>query len=302
MRHRIILDCDPGIDDAAAILLALASPDELEVLAITAVAGNVALELTERNARALVELAGRREVPVHAGCAGPLHGPPITAEHVHGANGLGGVVLPEPVRPLAAPHAADAIVEIVQAAKPGEVTLVAVGPLTNLAVALRKEPRLAERLRRVVLMGGARDLGNVTPAAEFNIYVDPEAAAIVFNAGVPITMFGLDVTHQVRLTAARLDRLVRQGPAAAALARMFAPAVAKSPAVHDACPIAWLIEPALFAGRSCRVEIETEGRWCRGRTVVDWHARTAAAPNAEVMAEADEAGFFALFTERLARL
>ena len=206
----IILDCDPGQDDAIAILLALASP-ELEPLAITTVGGNVPLPLTERNARRILALAGRSDVPVYAGCDRPLVRPLETAEYVHGESGLDGAELPEPTLPLAAGHAIQAIIDLVMARPKGSVTLCATGPLTNVAIALRQEPRLAAQLRQIVLMGGAIDHGNVTPAAEFNIYVDPHAADIVFGCGAPTTMFGLDVTHQVLVNEDRLQRIAAIG-------------------------------------------------------------------------------------------
>lgn len=309
-RHRIILDCDPGQDDAIALLLALASPDEIEVLAVTAVAGNVPLALTEVNARKIVELAGRSDIPVHKGCHRPLVNRLETAEYVHGESGLNGVELPEPSLPLAPGHAVDAIIELVMAAEPRSVTLCPTGPLTNIAMALVKEPALASRLREIVLMGGAIGLGNVTPAAEFNIYVDPHAARVVFESGVPITMLGLDVTHQALVTRPRLEAIRALGTpvalAAAGLIDFFNRfdsdryEVDGAP-LHDPCVIAHLIDPTLFKGKPCHVEIETEGR-SQGRTNVDWHPREPRPPTATVMNEVDADRFFALLTERLARL
>ena len=177
----IIIDCDPGQDDALAILLALGSPDELEVLAITAVAGNVPLALTEKNARKIVALAGRTDVPVHAGCAQPMVRELVTAEFVHGATGLDGADLPEPTTPLAATHAVDAIIDILRTRPEGTVTICPIGPLTNIAMAMRKAPDIVPRIREIVLMGGAIGQGNITPSAEFNIYVDPHAAKVVFE-------------------------------------------------------------------------------------------------------------------------
>jgi purine nucleosidase len=309
-RHSVILDCDPGQDDAVAILLALASPGEIEVLAVTAVAGNVPLDLTERNARQLVELAGRPDVPVHAGCARPLARPLETAEYVHGETGLNGVTLPEPSRPLAPAHAVDAIVDLVMGRPEGAVTLCPIGPLTNVAMAMLKEPRLAPRLREIVLMGGAMGLGNVTPAAEFNIYVDPHAAAVVFGAGVPLTMLGLDVTHQALVTPERLARFAAIGTEVGRAChgmldffnrfdrdRYEAPGAP----LHDPCVVAYLLRPDLFTGKACRVEIETEGR-SAGRTNVHWWPREPQEPNATVIGGIDADGFFALLFERLARL
>jgi purine nucleosidase len=307
----VIIDCDPGHDDALAILLALGSPDDLDVRAITAVAGNVPLALTEKNARKVCELAGRADLPVHAGCARPLVRELVTAEYVHGRTGLDGPELPEPRMPLAGTHAVDAIVEMLRAHAPGTLTLCPTGPLTNIAIALRKAPDVVPRIREIVLMGGAIGLGNVTPAAEFNIYVDPHAAKVVFEAGVPLVMLGLDVTHQALVTPERLQAIRELGtPLARTVGgllefyngydqtrggRVGAP-------LHDPCVIAYLLDPGLFGGRACHVAIETQGEHTLGRTVVDWSRRTRHAPNATVINEVDAVGFFTLLTERLGRL
>jgi purine nucleosidase len=308
--HSIILDCDPGQDDAIAILLALGSPDEIELLGITTVAGNVPLGLTRVNARKMLELAGRSDVPVWAGCDRPLIRTLETAEYVHGETGLNGAVLPEPVTALQDGHAVDAIINLVMAHPPRSVTICAVGPLTNLAMAIRKEPHLSQRVKQIVLMGGAIELGNVTPAAEFNIYVDPHAADIVFRAGIPITMFGLDVTHQVLVTAERLARIGGIGSRVAEAAHglldffnRFDMERYDTPGapLHDPCVIAWLIDPSIFTGKNCPVEIELEGRSV-GRTLVDWWNSDRRPPNAMVMKDVDADRFFTLLTERLARL
>nr|WP_157505849.1 nucleoside hydrolase [Geminicoccus roseus] len=309
-RHSIILDCDPGQDDAIAILLALGSPDEIELLGITTVAGNVPLGLTRVNARKMLELAGRSDVPVWAGCDRPLIRTLETAEYVHGETGLNGAVLPEPVTALQDGHAVDALIDLVMARPPRSVTICAVGPLTNLAMAIRKEPHLSQRVKQIVLMGGAIELGNVTPAAEFNIYVDPHAADIVFRAGIPITMFGLDVTHQVLVTAERLAAIGAIGGKVAEAAHglldffnRFDMERYDTPGapLHDPCVIAWLIDPSIFKGKDCPVEIELEGRSV-GRTLVDWWNSERRPPNAMVMNEVDADRFFVLLTERLARL
>lgn len=307
----LILDCDPGQDDAVAILLALASPGEIELLAVTTVAGNVPLERTSENARKILELAGRRDVPVHAGCRRPILVPLETAESVHGESGLDGVELPPPSLPLAAEHAVDAIVRLVMERPPGTVTLCPTGPLTNVALAIVKEPAIVPRLREIVLMGGAKGLGNVTAAAEFNFFVDPHAAAIVFDSGAPVTMIGLDLTHKVLITEERLARIRAIGtPLARAVAGFLdfynrhdreRYAIPGAP-LHDPCVIAHLIRPELFRGKRCRVDIETEGRFCRGRSVVDWWNRSGRPANALVLTEADAPGFFDLLVERLARL
>jgi purine nucleosidase len=307
----IIIDCDPGHDDALAILLALGSPDELDVLAVTTVAGNVPLALTERNARKVVELAGRPDLPVHAGCDRPLLRDLVTAEYVHGRTGLDGVDLPEPSAPLAPAHAVDAIVGLLRKHPAGAITLCPTGPLTNIALALQRAPDVAPRIKEIVLMGGAIGEGNVTPAAEFNIYVDPHAAEVVFESGVPLVMHGLDVTHQALVTPERLEAIRDLGTALSRAVvgllgfyniydqtrrgRVGAP-------LHDPCVIAYLLSPALFRGRACHVAIETRGAHTLGRTVVDWSGRTGKAANAMVINEIDADGLFAVLTERLARL
>lgn len=308
--HPIIIDCDPGQDDAIALLLALASPQELEVLAITAVAGNVPLRLTEHNARRLVRLAGRSEVPVFAGCDRPLLRTLETAEYVHGETGLDGAELAEPDRPLARGHAVDAIIELVMARPAGTVTLCPIGPLTNIAIALRKEPRLAAQLRQIVLMGGSIELGNVTPAAEFNIYVDPHAADIVFRCGAPLVMMGLDVTHKALVMEPHLRRIealgTPVGKAAAGLLdfyNRFDRERYSQPGgpLHDPCVIAWLLDPSLFSGKECPVEIVLEGP-CAGRTLVDWWNMHKHPANANVIRDIDAERFFDLLIDRLGRL
>lgn len=309
-RHRIILDCDPGQDDAIAILLALASPDEIELLGLTTVAGNVPLRLTEPNARKILELAGRTDVPVWKGCHRPLVERLETAEYVHGETGLNGVDLPEPTMPLSPGHAVDAIIDLVMAAAPGTITLCPTGPLTNIAMAILKEPDLAFRVKEIVLMGGAIGLGNVTPAAEFNIYVDPHAAKVVFESGTPITMLGLDVTHQALVNRPRLEAIRAIGtPVALATAGLVdffnrfdsERYAADGAPLHDPCVIAWLIDPTLFRAKPCHVAIETVGA-SKGRTNVDWFPREQRQPNAAVVNAMDADRFFALLTERLARL
>ena len=310
--RKIIIDTDPGQDDAIAILLALASPEEIEVLGITAVAGNVPLPLTSKNARIVCELAGRPEVPVHAGCDTPLARPLVTAEHVHGKTGLDGPTLPDPQVDLAPGHAVDFIIDTLRAHPPGSVTLCPLGPLTNIAIAFRDAPDIVARVQEVVLMGGAYfEGGNITPAAEFNIYVDPEAADIVFRSGAPITVMPLDVTHKALVTKPRNDAFRALGtPVGHAVAEMtdfferfdkekYGSAGAP---LHDPCVTAYLIRPALFTGRHINVEIETRSDLTLGMTVADWWRVSGRAPNATFMGDLDADGFFALLTERLARL
>ncbi|MFO1039063.1 MAG: nucleoside hydrolase [Geminicoccaceae bacterium] len=310
-RTSIILDCDPGQDDAIALLLALGSPDEIDLVAVTTVAGNVPLALTTTNARKVAELAGRSDLRIHAGCARPILRPLETAEYVHGESGLNGAPLPDPTMPVADGHAVDVIIDEIMSRPPGSLTLCPTGPLTNVALAIIKEPAIVSRLAEIVLMGGAMELGNVTPAAEFNIYVDPHAAKVVFDSGAPITMLGLDVTHKALVTEARLARIEALGThvakSAAGLLEFYNRYdkeryhIPGAP-LHDPCVIAFLMRPDLFNGKRCRVDIETEGTHSVGRTLVDWWGRKPEPFNATVINEVDADGFFELLTERLARL
>lgn len=311
MAQKIIIDTDPGQDDAVAILLALAS-NELQVLGITAVAGNVPLAQTQLNARKIVELAGRPDVPVFAGCERPLSRNLVTAEHVHGKTGLDGIELPEPAVQVQAEHGVDFIVRTLREEDAGSVTLVPIGPLTNIAEAFRRAPDIIERVQQIVLMGGAYfEVGNITPAAEFNIYVDPEAAAEVFASGIPLVVLPLDVTHSALTSADWVKHMAalpnRCGPAVAGWTDFFerfdkekygslgAP-------LHDPCTIAWILQPDLFKGRHINVEIETTGRFTTGMTVADWWRVSDRAPNALFLREVDRDGLFALLSDRIARL
>ncbi|WP_028956390.1 nucleoside hydrolase [Sulfitobacter sp. 20_GPM-1509m] len=310
--RKIIIDTDPGQDDAVAILLALGSPDEIEVLGITAVAGNVPLALTEKNARIICELAGRPDIPVYAGCDRPLGRPLVTAEHVHGQTGLDGPSLPDPTMPLQEQHAVDYIIDTIRTHEAGSVTLCPLGPLTNIATALQRAPDIAEKIQQIVLMGGAYfEVGNITPAAEFNIYVDPQAADIVFRSGIDIVVMPLDVTHKALVTAERNDAFRALGtPVGIAVAQMtefferfdkekYGSAGAP---LHDPCVTAYLIRPDLFSGRHVNVQIETTSELTLGMTVADWWRVTDRAPNATFIGDLDADGFFALLTERIARL
>ncbi|WOI54991.1 nucleoside hydrolase [Palleronia sp. LCG004] len=307
---KIIIDTDPGQDDAVAILLALASP-EIEVLGITAVAGNVPLELTAKNARIVCELAGRSEIKVYAGCAEPLMRPLVTAEHVHGRTGLDGPSLPDPSMDLQPGHAVDFIIETLRKEPSGSVTLCPLGPLTNIAMALKKAPDIADRIARIVLMGGGYfEGGNITPTAEFNIYVDPEAADIVFRSGVPITVLPLDATHKALVTKARNDAFrsmgTKVGVAVAQMTDFFErfdleKYGSDGAPLHDPTVIAWCIDPDLFSGREINVEIETRSDLTRGMTVADWWGVTDRPANALFIGDLDADGFFDLLTERLGR-
>ena len=311
MPRQIIIDTDPGQDDAVAILLALASP-ELEVLGITAVAGNVPLALTQKNARIVCELAGRSDMAVYAGCDAPLVRKLVTAEHVHGKTGLDGPQLADPIMPLQAEHAVDYIIDTLRNAPSGTITLCPLGPLTNIAQAFRKAPDIIERVQEIVLMGGAYfEVGNITPAAEFNIYVDPEAAAEVFSAGVPLVVMPLDVTHKALTTQARVDAFramgTRVGDMVAEWTNFFErfdkeKYGSEGAPLHDPCVIAYLLQPDLFKGRHVNVVVETGSDLTLGMTVADWWRVTDRAPNAMFMGDLDADGFFALLTDRLARL
>lgn len=310
--RKIIIDTDPGQDDAVAILLALASPEEIDVLGITVVAGNVPLPLTETNTRKVCELAGRTDIPVHAGSDAPMGRPLVTAEHVHGKTGLDGVELPAPVMPLQPEHGVDFLIETLRREPAGTVTLVPIGPLTNIAQAFLKAPEILPKVAEIVLMGGAYfEVGNITPTAEFNIYVDPEAADIVFKSGVPLTVMPLDVTHKALVTAPRLEAIRALGTRAAVVTASWMDFFERfdkekygSPGapLHDPCTIAYLIQPDLFSGRHINVEIETASALTLGMTVADWWGVTDRAPNATFIGDLDADGFFALLTERIGRL
>ncbi|MDA0261282.1 MAG: nucleoside hydrolase [Proteobacteria bacterium] len=310
--RQIIIDCDPGQGDALMLLMALASPDELDILGITTVAGNVPLELTQRNGRLVCEMAGKNDARVYAGCVRPLVRDLVTAENVHGKSGMDGVEIYEPALPLQPQHAVDFIVEALSAAAPASVTLVPTGPLTNIAAAFIKEPEIIGKIDEIVLMGGGfREGGNVTPAAEFNIYVDPHAAHVVFTCGRPITVMSLDVTHQALTTPARLDRISAIGTPVARAVRSMLDFYDRHDIekyggdggpLHDPCTVAFLLQPGLFAGKDVHVAIETQAEMTMGATVVDYWGVTGKTPNASWIHTIDADGFFDLLTERLARL
>ena len=309
--RKIIIDTDPGQDDAVAILLALAS-QELEVLGITVVCGNVPLALTEKNARKICELAGRPEVKVFAGASRPMVRSLVTAEDVHGKTGLDGPELPEPGMPLQEQHAVDFIVETLMREQGGSVTLCPLGPLTNIALALEREPRIVPRIREIVLMGGGFfEGGNVTPAAEFNIHVDPHAADVVLKSGIPIVMIPLDCTHKALTTARRVaafrDLGTRPGVATAEMLEFFerfdeSKYGTDGGPLHDACVIAYLLKPELFSGRHINVAVEIASELTMGMTVADWWSVTGRPKNVTYIREVDHDGFFQLLVERIGRL
>jgi purine nucleosidase len=310
--RKIIIDTDPGQDDAVAILLALACPDELEVLGITAVAGNVPLALTQKNARIICELAGRPDLRVFAGCDAPIRRKLVTAEHVHGKTGLDGPQLADPVMPLQEQHAVDFIIETLRQQPAESVTLCPLGPLTNIAVAFEKAPDIIARVRQIVLMGGAYfEVGNITPTAEFNIYVDPEAAEIVFKCGVPLVVMPLDVTHKALTNRARVEAFRAMGTEPGRMVAEWTDFFerfdmkkygSEGAPLHDPCVIAYLLKPELFTGRHINVEIETQSDLTLGMTVADWWGVTNRAPNAMFIGGIDAAGFYALLTERIGTL
>jgi inosine-uridine nucleoside N-ribohydrolase len=322
--RRVIIDTDPGVDDAMALLLAMRSP-ELKIEAITPVAGNVVLDLALPNALRMVEVAGRTEIPVAAGARGPLRRKLVVSTFAHGSNGLGDLDFPVPrTKPVEEP--ATEIIRRIVSRSPGEVSIIAVGPLTNVASALRAYPSLAQQIREIVLMGGSLSGGNMTPAAEFNMYVDPEAASVVFSSGVAVTMVGLDVTRKCTLTEDHVKALEAGSDAVSqTAARITRHALERSkkadwgpPVMHDPLAVAAFIDRTLVARRAYFVAVETQGQLTAGETVGYERAplrqsaplegssaaseieSPALVPNAKVAVEVDVAAFFHLFIERLA--
>ena len=312
MLRKIIITTDPGQDEAAAILLVLGSPEDFEVVGVVAVAGNVRLDKTQRNTRQILELAGRSDIPVFAGCGRPMHRALVTAEHVHGPEGLDGAMLPEPTMPLQPQHGINFIVETLRAAEPGSITICSLSPLTTLAMAMVQAPDIASRIREIVMMAGAYfEGGNIRVRAEFNVYVDPDAADVVLRSGVPIAMLPLDVTHRMRSTRARLEALGALGNrCGVALAGMLtfsehfdlqkygwdgAP-------LHGPCVPAYMLQPRLFNGRHVNVMVETGSELTMGMTVVDWWRVTDRPVNAFYVRDGDPDGYYALLTERVSRL
>ncbi|WP_338882463.1 pyrimidine-specific ribonucleoside hydrolase RihA [Aeromonas hydrophila] len=303
----VILDCDPGHDDAIALILALASP-ELKVLAVTTSAGNQTPDKTLNNALRILTLLGRDDIPVAAGAPKPLARELIIADNVHGESGLDGPKLPDPAFAPVAMTALELMAKCLRES-PEPVTLVPTGPLTNIALLLAAHPELKAKIARIVLMGGAAGPGNWTPAAEFNIYVDPEAADMVFKSGLPITMCGLDVTHEAQVMDEDIERVrAITNPVAQCVAGLldFFMIYHRDPKwgfagapLHDPCTSAWLLVPALFHGVECRVDIETGGTHTSGMTVVDRYGLTGKAANALVLLGLDRAGFIDLLVTRL---
>lgn len=310
--RKIIIDTDPGQDDAAALMLAFASPQELEILGVCAVAGNVPLSFTSRNLRIVCELCGKPDAKVYEGALKPLNRPQVTAEYVHGKTGMDGSELPEPTMQVQEQNAIDFIIETLRREPAGTVTICTLGPLTNLALALQKAPDIAGRIQELVMMGGGCfEGGNITPAAEFNIYVDPEAAKIVFDAGIPTVILPLDVTHQLLTTRDRVAKIAALGTRPAQVLVEWLAFFERfdiekygsdGGPLHDPSVIAYLLKPELFSGRLCNVEIEVGSELTVGMTVVDWWHVTDRRRNATFMRNVDADGFFALLTERVGRL
>lgn len=302
MRRPIIIDTDPGPDDALAILLAFGAKEALDVLALTAVAGNVNVDKTTVNALKIAALAGAPQTPVYRGAPRPLMRPLHTSEFISGVDGLAGMSLPDPTERARKEHAVTYLVDTLTAAAERSITICALGPLTNLALALVMAPEIAGKIEEIVVMGGSRDLGNMTAAAEFNMFVDPHAAAIVFEAGIPITLFALNATHQAVATPARIAPFrTPGGPVSAQVVSMLERhrpgggslgGVGGHP-MHDPCVLAYVLWPELFVGRECRVDIEVAEGPTVGRTTIDWWGRSGSTPNANVIDTLDADEMFA---------
>lgn len=310
MPRKILLDCDPGHDDAVAMVLAHGDP-RVEVVGVTTVGGNQTLEKVTRNALAVATAIGMTEAPIAAGCGRPLVRTPELAAQVHGESGLGGVVLPEPVVALDPRHGVQLIIDTIMAADPGEITLVPTGPLTNIALAARLEPRIVERVREVVLMGGGQHIGNVTPVAEFNVHTDPEAAHVVFNEPWPITMVGLDLTHQALATPEVVADLgAVPGPVTDLLLSIigfYASAYRDvrgfaAPPLHDPCAVAYCIDPSIVAAEPVPLDVELGGRLTTGMTVADFRRPAPEGCHTKVATVLDAGAFWAAVKGALVRL
>ena len=312
MTRPIIIDCDPGIDDCIALMVALASPESVDVRAICTVAGNVPVEVCTRNAGGVAALAGRGDIPIHAGCPRPMVVDPVFADHIHGASGLGDAVLPDPLRPASDVHAVPALISALRGAGEDGLTLVITGPMTNLALALVQAPDIASGIRDIIIMGGARrEGGNITASAEFNIYADPHAARIVLCSGLPITLIGLDATLQLRATPARMERLRALGtPAAEAADKMIAHVNrvygaiygTEGAALHDPCTLACLLAPDLFDLKAARIDVEVAEGLTRGHTAVDLHGQSETGGEIRWADGLNSDAVFDLILDRLGRL
>lgn len=309
MKRQLIIDCDPGQDDAINLFLSNAPHSGVDILGIVAVAGNVSLDKTERNTRLLCDLTNRSDIAVYAGCAAPLHYPLATAEEVHGREGLDGVEIKTPKTPLQKQHGVDFIIETLRQADDQSITLVVTGPLTNIAKAFRQAPEIKVKVYEIVIMGGAlREGGNITPSAEFNIYVDPHAAQIVFESGVPLVIFGLDVTHKVLSSKSVLARIKAVGNPVADAAHSLLSHYGRFDSdkygtdgapLHDPCTMAYILKPELFEFKTCNIRVECDSVLTRGHTAVDfWHSLDLP-KNCHWAHSVDTDGFFDLLIEQL---
>lgn len=313
-KTRLIIDTDPGQDDAAAILMAhgLAARGLIDFVAITTVAGNVNLDYTSKNARIICDWANKKNFPVYAGSDRPLLRPPVTAEEVHGSTGLDGVILHNPECPLQKQHAVNYLIDTLHAAEAQSTVICPIGPLTNIAQAFRLAPDCIRAVKRIVLMGGNYfEAGNITPAAEFNFYCDPHAAQIVLQSGAPITILPLDVTHKACVTTPRMDILRRQtnqnGPRLASILQSYErydirKFGTEGGPLHDPCAIACAVFPELFKGRECNVEVETGSELTLGACVVDWWGSTGKPKNAYWVTEVDADAMFHELAQSVAAL
>lgn len=311
MSKKIIIDCDPGQDDAVALFLAISSPDELEILGITTVAGNVPLNLTQRNARIICDIANYKKAKVFSGCSRPILVDLVTAENVHGNTGIDGIDIFEPETTLRKTHAVDFIIETLSEAEANSITLVPTGPLTNIALAIIKDPSILNAVKQIVLMGGAmREAGNLGASAEFNMRVDPHAARVVFECGIPIIVMSLDVTHKVLTSKERVKEIESIGnsvsSATANMLKFFARYDSEKYGIdgaplHDPCTIAWLLKEDLFSGKKCNVRIETDSSLTLGHTSVDFWGVERNTPNAIWIEDIDDVGFYNLLIDRLKR-
>ncbi|MFK3794807.1 MULTISPECIES: nucleoside hydrolase [unclassified Pseudomonas] len=311
-KRDLIIDTDPGADDVVALLMALASPQELNVLAITTVAGNVRIDKTSRNARLAREWAGREEVPVYAGAGRPLVRTPIYAENIHGKEGLPGIPVHEPKRGLAEGNAVQYLIDTLSKAPPHSITIAMLGPQTNLALALIQAPEITHGIKEVVVMGGAHfNGGNITPVAEFNLYADPDAAKVVLASGVKLTYVPLDVTHKILTSDQRIKNIEGLNNQAGKLVGDILNEYVKGDMVHyglpggpvhDASVIAWLLKPELFSGKAINLAIDSREGLTMGQTVADWYDTLGQPKNVFWVENGDAQGFFDLLTQRLARL
>lgn len=312
MKRKLIITTDPGQDQAAALLMILGQPESFEVLGLVATAGNIDIGYTEKNCRKLLELARRTDIPVHVGCPRPMRRTLVMAEHVHGPTGLDGPDLPEPTMPLAEKHGVDFIIDTVRSHEPGSITICSLSPLTNLAMALVKAPDIAARMAEVVMMAGAYfEVGNITPTAEFNVYVDPEAADVVLTSGMKLTMLPLDVTHRMLSTPERLARMRALGNRcgiATAEMLIFSQSFDldkygwDGAPLHGPCVPAFMLRPEIFQGRQINVSVETAGTLTQGMTAADWWRITDRPRNVFYVRDGDPVAYYDLLIDSLARL